>query len=66
MMLTLKSIISQVQEGDCFVTGDLKDANFHIQRHRKFLRFTFGGKAYQYKVLTLGLAPSVCMWLWPC
>ncbi len=58
-MLTLKSILSQVQEGDWFITVDLKDAYFHIQvvqRHRKFLRFAFGGKAYQYKVLPFGLA----------
>ncbi len=50
-MLTIKTIMSQVQEGDWFVTIDLKDAYFHIQvvqRHRKFLRFAFGGKAYQY------------------
>ncbi len=55
-MLTLKTII---QGGDWFVTIDLKDAYFHIQvirRHRKFLRFAFGGKAYQYKVLPFGLA----------
>ncbi len=42
-----------------FVTVDLKDAYFHIQvvrRHRKFLQFAFGGKAYQYKVLPFGLA----------
>ncbi len=44
---------------DWFVTIDLKDAYFHIQvirRHRKFLQFAFGGKAYQYKVLPFGLA----------
>jgi len=32
---------------------------FNIQvgrRHRKFLRFAFGGKAYQYKALPFGLA----------
>ncbi len=58
-MLTIKTIMSQVQEGDWFVTIDLKDAYFHIQvvqRHRRFLRFAFGGKAYQYKVLHFGLA----------
>ncbi len=58
-MLTLKTIISQIQGGDWFVTIDLKDAYIHIQvvrRHRKFLRFAFGGKAYQYKVLPFGLA----------
>ncbi len=51
--------MSQVQEGDWFVTIDLKDAYFHnqvVQRHRRFLRFGFGGKAYQYKVLPFGLA----------
>ncbi len=41
-MLTMRTIMSQVQEGDWFVTIDLKDAYFHIQvvlRHRRFLRF---------------------------
>lgn len=58
-MLTLKAIISQIRPGDWFVTIDLKDAYFHIQvvrRHRKFLRFAFGGRAFQYKVLPFGLA----------
>ncbi len=58
-MLTMRTIMSQVQEGDWFVTIDLKDVYFHIQvvlRHRRFLRFAFGGKAYQYKVLPFGLA----------
>ncbi len=58
-MLTMKTIMSQIQGGDWVVTIDLKDAYFHIQvvqRHRRFLRFAFGGKAYQYKVLPFGLA----------
>ncbi len=58
-MLTMKTIMSQIQGGDWFVTIDLKDAYFHIQvvqRHRRFLRFAFGGKAYQYKVLPFSLA----------
>ncbi len=58
-MLTMKTIMPQIQGGDWFVTIDLKDAYFHIQvvqRHRRFLRFAFGGKAYQYKVLPFGLA----------
>ncbi len=57
-MLTMKTM-SPIQGGDWFVTIDLKDAYFHIQviqRHRRFLRFAFGGKAYQYKVLPFGLA----------
>ncbi len=51
--------MSQIQEGEWFVTIDLKDAYFYIQvvqRHRRFLRFAFGGKAYKYKVLPFGLA----------
>ncbi len=58
-MLTMKTIMSQIKGGDWFVTINLKDAYFHIQviqRHRRFLRFAFGGKAYQYKVLPFGLA----------
>ncbi len=58
-MLTMKTIMSQIQGGDWFVTIDLKDAYFHIQviqRHRKLLQFAFGGKAYQYKVLPFSLA----------
>ncbi len=33
-----------------FISDDLSV----IQRHRRFLRFAFGGKAYQYKVLPFG------------
>ncbi|XP_077060691.1 uncharacterized protein LOC143712393 [Siphateles boraxobius] len=58
-MLTLKAIISQIRPGDWFVTIDLKDAYFHIQvvqRHRQFLRFAVGGRAFQYRVLPFGLS----------
>ncbi len=54
-------IVSQIQSGDWFVTIDLKDAYFHVEilpQHRKFLRFAFGGEAYQYRVLPFGLALS--------
>ncbi len=60
-MLTLRQIVSQIRSEDWFVTIDLKDAYFHISilpYHRKFLRFAFGGKAYQYRVLPFGLALS--------
>ncbi len=46
---------------DWFVMIDLKVAYFHISifpYHRKFLRFAFGGRAYQYRVLPFGLALS--------
>ncbi len=62
-MLTLRKIVSQIRSEDWFVTIDLKDAYFHISIlpcHRKFLRFAFGGKAYQYQVLPFGLALSPC------
>ncbi|KAL0188417.1 hypothetical protein M9458_015516, partial [Cirrhinus mrigala] len=57
-MLTLKQVVSQIRSEDWL---DLKDAYFHISilpQHRKFLRFAFGGKAYQYRVLPFGLALS--------
>ncbi|XP_048030341.1 uncharacterized protein LOC125257733 [Megalobrama amblycephala] len=60
-MLTLRQIVSQIRSEDWFVTIDLKDAYFHVSilpHHRKFLRFAFGGKAYQYRVLPFGLALS--------
>ncbi len=60
-MLTIKQVMSQIRSEDWFVTVDLKDAYFHISilpQHRKFLRFAFGGKAYQYLVLPFGLALS--------
>ncbi len=60
-MLTLRQVVSQIRSEDWFVTIDLKDAYFHVSIlpcHRKFLRFAFGGKAYQYRVLPFGLALS--------
>ncbi len=60
-MLTLRQVVSQIRSKDWFVTIDLKDAYFHVSIrpcHRKFLRFAFGGKAYQYRVLPFGLALS--------
>ncbi len=63
-MLTLRQILPQIRSEDWFVTIDLKDAYFHISIllcDRKFLRFAFGGKAYQYRVLPFGLALSPCI-----
>ncbi len=60
-MLTLRQIVSQIRSEDWFVTIDFKDAYFQISIrpcHSKFLRFAFGGKAYQYRVLPFGLALS--------
>ncbi|XP_067305338.1 uncharacterized protein [Pseudorasbora parva] len=60
-MLTTKQIVCHIRSEDWCVTIDLKDAYFHISilpQHRQFLRFAFGGEAYQYRVLPLGLALS--------
>ncbi len=60
-MLTLRQILPEIRSEDWFVTIDLKDAYFHISIlpcHRRFQRFAFGGKAYQYRVLLYGLALS--------
>ncbi len=51
----------RVSDQDWFVTIDIKDAYSHVSilpSHRKFLRFAFRGKAYQYRVLPFGLALS--------
>ncbi len=60
-MLTVKQVVSQIRSEDWFVTIDLKDAYFHVSilpSHRKFLRFAFRSKAYQYRVLPFGLTLS--------
>ncbi len=51
-MLTLKAILVQVRV-DAYLNIQV------VQQHRMFLRFTFGVKAYQYRVLPfcLALAP---------
>ncbi len=56
-----KQVVSQIRSEDWFVTVDMKDAYFHISilpQHRNSLRFAFRGRAYQYRVLTFGLALS--------
>ncbi len=58
-MITLKQILSQICPGDWFFSLHLKDACNHIQiapHHSRFMRFAFGGVAYQYMVLPFGLS----------
>ncbi len=53
--------MAQIRSEDWFVTIDLKDAYFHISilpYRRKFLRFAFGGRAYQHWVLPFCLPLS--------
>ena len=60
-METIKSAILNISKGDYFASVDLKDAYFSIPIHkeyRKYLRFVWNGKHYQFKVLPQGLASS--------
>ncbi|XP_038147769.1 uncharacterized protein LOC119787801 [Cyprinodon tularosa] len=60
-MLTHAALIRFVRRGDWFISVDLKDAYFHIPiypPHRKYLRFAFQGKMYEYLVLPFGLSLS--------
>ncbi len=63
-MLTQKRIFGCVRPLDWFAAIDLKDVYFHVSIlpwHRPFLRFTFEGRAYQYKVLPYRLFLSPCV-----
>src|SRR4029434_8638212 len=58
-MLTPRRLVQFIRPNDWFITIDLKDAYFHISihhRHRRYLRFGFGGIAYPFG---LSLAPRV-------
>src|SRR4029434_6250772 len=63
-MLTPRRLVQFIRPNDWFITIDLKDAYFHVpihHRHRRYLRFAFGGIAYQFNALPFGLslAPRV-------
>ena len=50
-MLTPRRLVQFIRPNDWFITIDLKDAYFHVpihHRHRRYLRFAFGGIAYQF------------------
>ncbi len=60
-MLTQKCIFGCIRPRDRSAAVDLKDPYSHVSifpRHRPFLRFTFEGRAYQYKFLPFGLSLS--------
>ena len=60
-MLTTASLLRTIRQGEWWSSVDLKDAYFHIPiypPHRKFLRFGFEGRVYEYTVLPFGLALS--------
>ena len=57
-MFTTSSVLSSVEKGDYTFKIDLQDAYFHVPIHpssRKYLRFAFENKVYQFRVLPFGL-----------
>ena len=60
-METLDSVRLSLRRNDWAISLDLSDAYFHIPIHRKsrrYLRFHFMGKTYQFRALPFGLAPA--------
>ena len=58
-METTQSVFQSIQRGDWMVSMDMKDAYFHIPIHqesRKYLRFNFDSKTYQFRALCFGLS----------
>src|SRR4029434_10784530 len=58
-MLTPRRLVQFIRPNDWFITIELKDAYFHVpihHRHRRYLRFAFGGIANQFNALPFGLA----------
>ena len=60
-METLRSVITSVQPGDWLTSIDLKDAYLHVPIHtsfRRYLRFSFDGVCYQFRVLPFGISTA--------
>ena len=58
-MLGMADVLQSVAQEAWFLSIDLIDAYFHVAiapHHRQFLRFTFQGRAYQFKVMPSGLS----------
>ena len=63
-MFTTSSVLSTMRKGDYAFKIDLQDAYFHVPIHpssRKYLRFAFENKVFQFRVLPFGLntAPQI-------
>ena len=57
-MHTISSVLSNVERGDYTFKIDVQDAYFHVLIHpdtRKYLRFAFENKVYQFRVLPFSL-----------
>lgn len=60
-MLTTAEVLQTVGRGDWFTSIDLTDAYFHVPiaaEHRRFLRFAYRGRHWQFRVLPFGLSLS--------
>ena len=60
-MASVSTVAKLIQEGDWATSIDLKDAFFHVpihHRHRRFLRFIWQGKAYQFASCPFGLSTA--------
>ena len=60
-MDTAEFIREQLHQGDWATSLDLSDAYHHVlihPSHRKYLRFMFNGRVYQYQALVMGLTSS--------
>lgn len=58
-MLSHKTLVQSIRPNDWFTTCDLTDAYYHIQifpPHRKYLRFAFRDKVYEFLVVPFGLS----------
>ena len=63
-MFTTSSALSTMRKGDYAFKIDLQDVYFHVPIHpssRKYFRFAFENKVYQFRVLPFGLntAPQI-------
>lgn len=60
-MLTTVDVLQSIADGDWFTSIDLTDAYFHVPiapDHRRFLRFAYRGRHWQFRVLPFGLSLS--------
>lgn len=59
-----QSVLASIHRDDWMISVDMRDAYFHIPIHptsRKYLRFVFDGRVFQFRALCFGLstAPQV-------
>ena len=60
-METILSVLRALQQADWMTSIDLKDAYFHVPMHdssKKFLRFGFQGRVWQFRALPFGLSTA--------